>query len=466
MTTAVDDRCRALVRFGVYATLVLSPLPFGSVQPWAVFSLEILATALGLGSLWIMARDREALPRGARPVLLTALGLLVIGILQLFPAPAWAVRWLAGPTAEARDAVAGVLPEVAAIAAPHSISPPDTLDAVLRGISFGLIALATVIAFRKRRHLRTLGFVVVASAAFQGLYGAAEYLSQHQHIFAYTKKYYLDCATGTFINRNHFATYLAMALPLALGILIDGWDGVFTGKSWRGRLVRLTEPSSFAVIFAAVATFVIWLGVFLSYSRGGLAAALVATVVLGLQCGIRKRRLWILVAGCLLPAVFLSWQQLRAPGERFIADAERLASLNQRLPMWEAGASMIPSNAVLGVGWGNFGNAFPMVQPSSRLRWEHVHNDWLQSAIEGGVVAPLVALCLLWLALRAARRNGRPSAPVRRWAVAGVAALAFHCLLDFPLRIPAIGVLLACFIGLLCAQEIYDPDVRPLVRDP
>ena len=62
MATADDDRCRALVRFGVYAALVLSPLPFGSVQPWAVFGLEILATALGLGSLWIVARDREALP--------------------------------------------------------------------------------------------------------------------------------------------------------------------------------------------------------------------------------------------------------------------------------------------------------------------------------------------------------------------------------------------------------------------
>lgn len=465
MATAVDDRCRALVRFGVCAVLVLSPLPFGSVQPWAVFGLEILATALGLGSLWLVARDREALPRGARPVLLTALGLLVIGVLQLLPAPAWAVEWLAGPTAEARGAVAGVLPEVAAIAAPHSICPPNTLDAVLRGISFGCVALATTIAFRRRRQFRTIAFVIVASAAFQGLYGAAEYLSQHQHIFAYTKKYYLDCATGTFINRNHFATYLAMALPLALGMLIDGWDSVFAGTSWRGRLVRLTETSNFAAIFAAVATFVIWLGVFLSYSRGGLAAALVATVVLGLNSGIRKRRMWILVAGCLLPAVFLSWQQLRAPGERFIADADRLASLNQRLPMWEAGASMIPSNATLGVGWGNFGNAFPMYQPSSRLRWEHVHNDWLQSAIEGGVVAPLVVLCLLWLALRAARRNGRPSAPIRRWAVAGVAALAFHCLLDFPLRIPAIGVLLACFIGLLCAREIYAPEVRPLVRD-
>jgi O-antigen ligase len=466
MATAVDDRCRALLRFGVYATLVLSPLPFGSVQPWAVLGLEILAAALGLGAVWVVAHDREALPRGARLVLVPALGLLAIGIVQLLPAPAWTVRSVAGPTAEARDAVAGVLVEVATTAAPLSLTPPETLDALLRGVSFGMIAFVTLIAFRERRHLKTVGFVIVASATFQALYGAAEYLSQHQHIFAYAKKYYLDCATGTFINRNHFATYLAMALPLALGMLIEGWEGVFTGVSWRQRLLRLAEPSNFAVIAAAVATFLIWIGVFLSYSRGGLAAALVATVVLGLLSGMQKRRLWVLAAACLLPAVFLSWQQMRAPGERFLADADRLTTLNRRLPVWEAGASMIPSYATVGVGWGNFGNAFQMYQPSSRLRWRHVHNDWLQTAIEGGVVAPVLLLWLLWLALTASRRTHGHPAPIRKCLTAGIVALAFHCILDFPLRIPAIGVLLACFIGLLCAREVYDADVRPLLRNP
>jgi O-antigen ligase len=431
-----------------------------------VLGLEILAALLGLGAVLVLARDREALPRGARLVGVPALGLLAIGIVQLLPAPAWTVRWLTGPTAEAREAVARVLPEVATTAAPLSLSPPDTLDAVLRGSSFGLVALATAIAFRERRHFKTLGFVIVTSATFQALYGAAEYLSQHQHIFAYAKKYYLDCATGTFINRNHFATYLVMALPLALGMLVDGWEAVFTRGSWRERLLRLAEPAYFSVIAAAVATFVIWIGVFLSYSRGGLAAALVATVVLGLQSGFRKRRMWVLVAACLLPTVFLSWQQMKAPGERFVTEADQLASLNHRLPVWEVGASMIPSHATLGVGWGGFENAFQRYHPSSRLRWEHVHNDWLQTAIEGGVAAPLLVIWLLWLALTAAKRNHGRSAPIRKCLVAGIAALAFHCLLDFPLRIPAIGVLLACFVGLLCARETYDADVRPLVRDP
>jgi hypothetical protein len=465
MATAVDDRCRALLRFGVYAILVLTPLPFGSVQPWAVLGIQILAAVLGLGATWLLVREPDALPRGAGWVWAPALGLYAIALVQLLPAPGALVRALARPTAEARDAVARVLPEAVATAAPHSLSPPGTLDAVLRGIALGLIALATMVAFRERRHFRTVGFVIVASATFQALYGAAEYLSQHQHIFAYAKKYYLDCATGTFINRNHFASYLAMALPFALGVLIDGREGVLGRGSWRERLVRLSDPANFVVVFAAVATFLIWIGVFLSYSRGGLAAALVGTVVLGFISGISKGRMWVLVAACLLPAAALSWQQLRAPGERFVSEADRLSSLNQRVPIWKAGARMIPPYAAAGVGWGTFENAFEMYQPSTRSRWRHAHNDWLQSAIEGGVAAPVLVALLGWLAVTATRRRRARPSPLRKSVVAGTAVVAFHCLLDFPLRVPAIAVLTACFLGLLCARELRDPDVRTLVQD-
>jgi O-antigen ligase len=175
--------------------------------------------------------------------------------------------------------------------------------------------------------------------------------------------------------------------------------------------------------------------------------------------------MWILIVACLLPALLLSWQQLRAPGERFVTDVEGIATLNKRLPVWKTGASIVPSYAAIGVGWGTFESGFQMVQPSSRVRWRHAHNDWLQSAIEGGVAAPVLAALILWLAWTAAQRNGGPPNPLRKCIVAGTAALAFHCVLDFPLRVPAIGVLAACFLGLLCAREIFDRDVRPLTRD-
>ena len=126
-----------------------------------------------------------------------------------------------------------------------------------------------------------------------------------------------------------------------------------------------------------------------------------------------------------------------------------------RFPMWEAGSRMIPEYPWVGTGFGTFESAFVLYQPSSRLKWQHVHNDWLQTAIEGGVLAPFVVLWVVWLVGRRSigMDRGRPGSRVRRCATAGIAAVLFHTLLDFPLRIPAIAVLLACLVGLLCADR-------------
>jgi O-antigen ligase len=453
---AAVDRCRALLRLGIYAVILLSPLPFGGVQPRTVLGLEIAAAGMAVVVAWILFLDPPALPVGVRSLWGPACGLALIAVVHLV---------LAAPTAEARSAVAAVLPETATTVAPPSLSPPDTLDAVLRGMTLAVFLVAASIAFDDRRSARSLGMVIVASATFQALYGATEYLSHHQHIFGYSKKHYLDSATGTFINRNHFAAYLAMGLPFALGPLIAGRVTLFGAGTWRQRFVRLSDSSNLLALLCGSAAVVIWIGVFLSYSRGGLAAALVATFVLATQGGIR-RRWWILVAVSALAVAMLSWNEVRAPGERFAEDPETLITSNNRLPIWQAGLRMLPLYPVAGTGFGTFESAFQIYQPSSRLHWEHVHNDWLEAAIEGGLVTPVLVVWLLWLVARASRkaRTSRTGRAPYRCAVAAVAAVLFHSALDFPLRIPAVAVLLACLLGVLCSDPQDADEVRSIAR--
>src|SRR2546429_3744705 len=42
------------------------------------------------------------------------------------------------------------------------------------------------------------------------------YLTGWQQIFTYVKQFYLQEATGTYINRNHYAGLLEMILPFAV----------------------------------------------------------------------------------------------------------------------------------------------------------------------------------------------------------------------------------------------------------
>lgn len=448
------ERGRAAVRFGLYALVLCSPLPFGSVQPWAVMVLELWAACLGVGALWIIYRDPQSLSARARWLLVPAALLLLIGTLQLTPLTRGLVRIVASPTAQARADVADLLPETVSLLTPASLSPPDTVDGLLRLFAYILVGLAAAVAFQQYRHLRAAALVIVVSGVFQAVYGSAEYLSGHQHIFGYAKIHYLDSATGTFINRNHFAVYLAMTLPFALGAFLSK-PGRLSGRHWRSRLLALFDPGTrFSMLVNAV-PFLLVLGVFLSYSRGGLAAALVGSAVLfiAIRPGPRRFLVWALVF--LVPAAFLSWQELRAPGGRFLSLPSDLSFESGRLAAWLTSLDVMRDYPVLGTGIGTFEEAFRTYwsQPTG-MHYDHAHNDWLQAAVEGGAVLLIPLLGLLCLSLWPMRRsNGSPE----NWIVcrvgpaAAVVAVTLHSLMDFPVRIPAIAILLGFCVGMLAS---------------
>jgi len=70
--------------------------------------------------------------------------------------------------------------------------------------AFYLVLLVSADRNAKKR----LVYALIALGAFEAFYGLVQYLTGWQQIFAYVKKYYLEDATGTYINRNHFAGFL------------------------------------------------------------------------------------------------------------------------------------------------------------------------------------------------------------------------------------------------------------------
>ena len=441
------ERERAALRLGLFALLLLSPLPFGSVQPWAVLTLEVFAACLGAGALWVVFRDPGALPKRARLLLIPASVLVLVGVLQLLPAAAAWVRLLANPTAQAREAVAGVLPEVSISPSPESLSPPDTLDALLRLIAYILVGFAALVSIRNRRHLKQAALVIAASGAFQALYGSAEYISGHQHIFGYAKKYYLDSATGTFINRNHYASYLALCLPFSLALFLEPRAARERARGWREQILSLAEPGSLRLVLGLLTCFLMWAGLFFSYSRGGLGAAVFGTLVFVVLARAGRRAFRVLAAALFVPlAVVMLWSDLRVPGERFLSHRVQLATLGNRLPIWKEAIQIVPDYPILGTGYGTFELALRLRQPPEvSARWDHVHNDWLQVLTEGGILAFLAVGGLVFVFFHQARRAFRE----RKFgdlyltcSVAAIAAIGLHAFMDFPLRIPAIAVLL------------------------
>ena len=444
------DRARRIVRGALLALLVLSTLPFGSVQPIAVLGLELWALGLGGAALWIAYRDPDfAWPR---PALIAAAMLALVGLVQLMPAPEALVEFGAGPTHAARSAVTAVIDRAHVDNAPLSLAPPETLDALLRFLAYVLIGLTATVTMRTYAHVRFAAVVLLAAAGLQAIYGAAEYLSGHQHIFAYAKEYYLESATGTFINSNHFAGYLALVLPLVLVPL--GTSGARVRKrGWRELVGRLNNPASLYKMLVGTAGVAIGCGILLSYSRGGLFASMVAVVTLVFLRPIRRHWVPIAAIAVLIPAALVSWQDIDAPGERFFSKSEDLATLNQRLPVWEATLEMVPEYGLTGSGFGTFEATFRLHQPESvSARWDHAHNDWLQSLVEGGVLSSLAVAFLFVFSIRTILSVGARSTDMATKTVAAVLVAALlgagvHGMIDFSARIPAIACLLAFYCG-------------------
>jgi len=430
------DRLRAALRFGVLALLFLAPLPFGSVQSGPVLAIELTAAALGLITILLISRDEDASAAVPKAPLAICLGVIVLGIFQLVPLP-FSIAETFNPTA---DLVRPLIPFLGLDHPPAvswSVASPETTDALLRFIAYVLIGLAAAVAFDTERSRRRFALVLVTTAVFQAVYGSGEYLTGRQHIFGFAKKHYLDSATGTFINRNHFATLLAIALPFALALAIPH-RGDRHRPGWRERLVRLSGGPALRRLFASVASALIWMGLLLSHSRAGLLAGLAgAAIVLFHFRGMRAARCTA-AAGTVVLLLLLTLEVGQAPGERFFDVKDDLDAKAGRLAVWRDAKALVVARPVLGWGFGTFDSAFPTVQSADiDVHYDHAHNDWVEWTTEGGGLAFLAAMSLLAFALRRGDTASK----------AALVAVAMHAVWDFSLRIPAAAVATAATMG-------------------
>jgi spore germination protein YaaH/O-antigen ligase len=430
------ERLRAALEGGVLALVLFAPLPFGSVRPGAVLAVELAAAGLGLLLIWLAAVDDGARLSVPRLPLAICGGLIALGLFQIVPLP-FSIAETFNPTAELIRPLVPYLGLDHPPAVSWSVAVPETTDALLRFTAYVLIGLSAAVAFQGERARRRFALAVVAAAAFQAVYGSGEYLTGRQHIFAFPKKYYLDSATGTLINRNHFATLLAIALPFALTLAIPRPSDPGR-RGWRSRLLALAETRSLTRLLAVSASVLIWMGLLLSHSRAGLLAAMAAAAVVVFHFRSTRAAKWIAAAGAGVLVLLLSLELSQAPGERFFSVGDDLGAKAGRLTVWRDSRSLVAARPVLGWGFGTFESAFPTVQSADvDVRYDHAHNDWIEWLTEGGVLAFVAAVTLLAMALRHGGVASR----------AALVAVGLHAVWDFSLRIPAVAVLTAATMG-------------------
>ena len=437
------------------ALLVFAPLFRGGNRSIPLLVME----AAGLLALVTLTWWRvEGAARPVPALLRVALAILAATpLLQLIPLPAtwWAALPGHGPYAAALESI-GALDGWRAI----SINANATQYAGLALIP----PLAVFLAVRElsRRQLRKLVVVFVAMALAQALLGILQVGVGRDSILALGNPWAGGAATGTYVNKNHFAALMAMALP----VLVAFWAAE-TLPQLDAQGERLREHPRHAdrrlarrLVWSLLIVLVL-AALFFTRSRAGmgtgLAAFAAASFVLVWGAGpIAIRISLAVVAG--LALALAAYVGLTPVLERFAPD-DLTMSYEGRLRLAVAavrgGLDFLP----VGSGLGTFADVFPRYQAEAFVGYiDHAHNDYAEAFLEMGVAGvAVIALLAIAYASRwpvvAARRHSRGLGFVQVAAGLGVLAMAIHGAFDFNFHIPANAVYFAFLAGVF----FYDP---------
>lgn len=430
------------------AICVVAPLPLGSNRPffWTVTGSATGLTALLYGLT--MHRLGEEFRFGFKELRSIAIPfLLLIGFLLIQLQP---LGFLFGSVLGNDSTMAGLVPRAI------SIAPGATFLMLLRICTYGLFFfLVLQVAGDSARRSLMLDVLLVAITAY-ALVGIAS-LQLGDTILGLKKWAYEGSATGTFVNRNSFATFLAFGSILAFtqiaNLVLEWLEERATDRSHRFPASRvLLYGVALVIIFAVLLATQSRMG-FVVALAGGFVVLVFSLTWMGRSAGMMILLALLILVGAGTALVFYGGGLL----ERFNTLEE---SGQQRADLYAQILELIALRPWTGFGGGTFELAFPLVHElpvSAGLVWDKAHNTYLALWSELGIVfGSIPLLIVLVIAVRVLRalfaRTGswRAQAMVLGVIVAG----GLHSLVDFSLEIQANTLL---FIALLAIGWTASP---------
>lgn len=408
---------------GLLAAVVFTTLALGTVDAWSVAIFELMVVVLVL--LWaakaIMEKRLEikftsaALPLGA---------FVLLGLAQSL-----ALTGSAGQTS--------------------SLSMDVEATRGAAAVIFFLFVSFLIAAnfFNTHERLHTLAsFLIIFGLAL-----AVFALVQH---FTWEGKMFWVRPTpsageglgGPFVNRNHFAGYMEMLIPIPVALALS--------RAARGE----------ARLFYGFAAAIMGIAEVASLSRGGIVSLTAAMLFVAAASARLKHRaestrphqgfsfagypalFVVLIAGAIVAGIF--WVGADSGLAERLAGSQHELEPNPagRPAIWSDTLKMFGANPILGVGLGAFETVYPIYgRGDGSLRIEFAHNDYLQVLSDSGAVGGALALWFIIVVFRSFAGGLKSRDPLvsgfALGAGAGIFAILVHSLFDFNLQIPSNALL-------------------------
>jgi hypothetical protein len=455
-----------MIQAGIVLVIAWGALAFGAVYTWAY--LPLIAGCAAVGVLGLAWGRRAPGSRSNRATILALLAVIAAALAQLVPLPAGILRTLS-PATDAFLQRYNLAYALGTANHPLSIDP----HATVLGLGFlagFLVFLAGMLRAFARSGVRRLvpaivmlGVVLALIAVIQkALLGDHAYMGMKIYGF-WAPESKLVVPYGPYVNRNHFAGWMLMGIPLAIGYLCALLEsGTGGARDWRSRLLWFSSPQGGRALLISFAVIVMTLSLAMSMSRSGMACLAVAAVLVGWSLlralptpGARLAAAALFVVLIAAPTL---WVGLDAAVDRFSSDSR--GSLETRLHAWKDTRAIIRDFPLTGTGLNTFGTAMVLYQSGTRdVHFQESHNDYLQLLAEGGILLGLPIVVAVLLFVRTVRRrfreggDDRTTSWIRFGAAAGVLAVALQSLVEFSLQMPGN----AAFFVVLVAIAMHRP---------
>ncbi len=328
-----------------------------------------------------------------------------------------------------------------------SIEPESTLKELLLGISFCFLFCLCLLLINSTKRVKICLYVIVLSGVFQAVYGSLMTLSGVEYTFLVPKEGYFGVATGTFVNRNSYASYLVICLSLGIGLMMAGLQPDTTNL--REFIRRLLSAILSKKIILRLSLVIMVAALVMTHSRMGNTSFFVSMGVIGTLAILLKKRspraTLILLASLIIIDIavigtFFGVEKVINRIESTSLQSEKRDEVDKYT------LKLVDQNLLYGTGAGTFHTAFPQVRQKDTgpAYYDHAHNDYLQFLSERGLIGftplALVVIMTFGVALSALKKRNNP---LMRGCAFGclmsMLAMAIHATVDFNLQMPANG---------------------------
>ncbi len=400
------------IRIGICALVAFSAFAHGAVEAWSEAILMLGAATLFVAWGFLAVRGRRI-----------------------------EVRWnpLLGPLLAFGGWV--LLQDLARL----SVYPYLTRIQLLLWAAYALLFFLAVQAFRSLKEWQGFAWFLLVLGFLLSVFGIIQHFTFNGKLYWFRELRYGGIPFGPYVNRNHFAGFIELLVPMGLSILVL-------------RAVR-RDQLPLVTLFTVLPIGAL----FLAASRGGIVSFLVELGLLVILIWTQHRERQHLAAGAvilLLVTAFVGWLGIGRAMERF----ERFASLevteSRRTAMVKDTWRIFLDHPWVGTGLGTLAVVYPRYESFYDGKVvNHAHNDYVELLAETGVIGGLC--CLLFVVLLARSALARLKAPrnsldlaLHLGAVVACGGLLVHSLVDFNLHIPSNALLFFLQAALVSSSAV------------